>query len=66
MNFWNCPKKGVLVDQLRLVNCVDYKDIIYILKEGNRNRQIGTHELNKDSSWSHSILTMYLISKKKN
>lgn len=27
-----------------------------------KNRHSGSHELNKDSSRSHSILTMYIIS----
>ena len=30
--------------------------------EGIKNRHSGSHELNKDSSRSHSILTVYLIS----
>jgi hypothetical protein len=27
-----------------------------------KNRKVGSHDLNKDSSRSHSILTVYLIS----
>lgn len=33
-----------------------------MLHEGMKNRKSGSHELNKDSSRSHSILTVYLIS----
>lgn len=33
-----------------------------MLHEGIKNRHQGSHELNKDSSRSHSILTVYLIS----
>ena len=36
--------------------------MIAVLNEGMKNRKIGSHELNKDSSRSHSILTIYLIS----
>lgn len=34
--------------------------------EGIKNRHQGSHELNKDSSRSHSILTVYLISETEN
>lgn len=36
-----------------------------VLLEGMKNRKSGSHELNKDSSRSHSILTMYVISEVK-
>ena len=36
--------------------------MVAVLHEGIKNRHSGSHELNKDSSRSHSILTVYLIS----
>lgn len=36
-----------------------------MLHEGMKNRHIGSHELNQDSSRSHSLLTVYLISESK-
>lgn len=36
--------------------------MISVLLEGMRNRKSGSHEMNKDSSRSHSILTIYIIS----
>lgn len=33
-----------------------------VMHEGMRNRKTGSHDLNKDSSRSHSILTVYVIS----
>jgi len=36
--------------------------LVAVLHEGIKNRHSGSHELNKDSSRSHSILTVYLIS----
>jgi len=39
--------------------------MISVLLEGMRNRKSGSHELNKDSSRSHSILTIYIISELK-
>ena len=37
-------------------------DMISVLLEGIKNRRSGSHEMNKDSSRSHSILTIYIIS----
>jgi len=37
-------------------------DMIAVLNEGMKNRKTGAHDLNPDSSRSHSILTAYLIS----
>lgn len=36
-----------------------------MLNEGIKNRKTGSHNLNKDSSRSHAILTIYLISETK-
>ena len=44
-----------------VVECSNVDDMIAVLNEGMRHRKIGTHELNQDSSRSHSILTIYLI-----
>lgn len=32
------------------------------MNEGIKNRKSGSHELNKDSSRSHSLMTVYIIS----
>jgi hypothetical protein len=45
-----------------VVECSNVNDLVAVLNEGMKNRKIGSHELNKDSSRSHSILTIYLIS----
>ena len=39
--------------------------MIAVLNEGIKNRKTGSHNLNKDSSRSHAILTVYLISETK-
>jgi len=49
-----------------IVECTNVNDMLAVLHEGNKNRKIGSHELNKDSSRSHSILTTYLISEIQN
>jgi hypothetical protein len=58
---WN-TKQGFFVEDLLVVDCTSIDDLIAVLHEGMRNRKQGSHELNKDSSRSHSILTVYFIS----
>lgn len=48
-----------------VVDCTSPDDLIAVLHEGMRNRKTGSHDLNKDSSRSHSILSVYLISEVK-
>lgn len=58
---WNV-KNGFFVEDLMVVECTNQQDLTAVLHEGMKNRKSGSHELNKDSSRSHSILTVYLIS----
>lgn len=55
-------KQGFFVEGLLIVDCKKPSDVVEVLLEGQRNRKIGSHELNKDSSRSHCILTIYIIS----
>jgi len=54
-------KAGFYVKDLLFVNCTSIDDLIAVLHEGNRNRKRGTHNLNKDSSRSHTIMTIKII-----
>lgn len=45
-----------------LVECTSIDDLIAVMHEGMKNRKVGSHELNKDSSRSHCIMTVYIIS----
>lgn len=58
---WNI-KSGFFVEELLVVDCTNIDDLIAVLHEGIRNRKTGSHNLNTNSSRSHSILTIYLIS----
>lgn len=58
---WNA-QKGFYVEDLLIVDCTSIDDLIAVLHEGMRNRKSGSHELNPDSSRSHSILMIYFIS----
>ena len=45
-----------------VVECTSVDDLVAVLHEGNKNRRSGCHEMNKDSSRSHSLLHVYIIS----
>nr|XP_024401166.1 kinesin-like protein klp-20 isoform X2 [Physcomitrium patens] len=55
-------RDGYYVDNLLLVDCDTLSDVISVLNEGSRNRKVGSHELNKDSSRSHCIMTLHVDS----
>ena len=62
---WNA-KNGFFVEDLMAVECTSIQDLIAVMHEGIKNYHSGSHELNKDSSRSHSILTVYLIRETEN
>ena len=55
-------KQGFFVEGLLVRECKKPQDIVEIILQGTKNRKKGSHDLNKDSSRSHTILTVYLIS----
>lgn len=58
-------KRGHFVQGLLEVEIRTLPDIMAVVDEGNGNRKVSSHLLNKDSSRSHSLLTVYLDSDKK-
>ena len=46
---------------MTVVRCDDIADLFALLDEGIKHRKIGLHDLNKDSSRSHFILSLYII-----
>ncbi|CAK4136550.1 unnamed protein product [Aphanomyces euteiches] len=56
---WN-DRNGFYVQNLLVVQCDSLEDVMAVVDEGHRNRRVGSHEMNKDSSRSHSILTITL------
>ena len=50
------------VEGTTVIECKHPNEVVEILLEGNKNRKVGSHELNKDSSRSHSIFSVYVIS----
>lgn len=51
---------GFYVNGLTVIQCDCLEEIMEVVSEGRRNRTVGSHELNKESSRSHSLLTVYL------
>ena len=43
-----------------MVECEHLDDMMAVVAEGHHNRRVGSHEMNKDSSRSHSLLTVHL------
>lgn len=58
-------RRGFFVQGLFEVEIRGLHDIMAVMDEGNGNRKVSSHLLNKDSSRSHSLLTVYLDSEKK-
>ena len=58
---WNI-RSGFFVQDLFVVQCETIEDIMAVVNEGHKNRRTGSHDLNRDSSRSHSILSIHLES----
>lgn len=48
------------MENLKVYQCDTVEDMLVLVNEGMKNRKIGSHKLNKDSSRSHSILIIYV------
>ena len=65
MNGTNLPvrwsnRDGFFVEHLCIVEVENIDELMTVFNEGASNRKVASHELNKDSSRSHSIFTIYL------
>jgi kinesin family protein 12 len=54
--------QGFFVENLLVVECHSVSDLMEVFKEGMRNRHVGAHTMNRDSSRSHSLLVIYVDS----
>lgn len=52
--------QGFFAEGLLIADCITADDVIEVIVEGNKNRKVGSHHLNPDSSRSHSLLTIYI------
>jgi hypothetical protein len=56
---WNA-RAGFYVQDLLVVRCDSLSDVLAVVDEGHRNRHVGSHGMNADSSRSHSLLTVHV------
>ena len=56
---WNASA-GAFVQDLLQVECENVGDAQLVFEEGTRNRKVGSHSMNKDSSRSHCIMTLHI------
>ncbi|GMF17614.1 unnamed protein product [Phytophthora fragariaefolia] len=56
---WNA-RAGFYVQDLLVVRCDTLSDVLAVVDEGHRNRHVGSHGMNADSSRSHSLLTVHV------
>ena len=54
---WNA-ESGFYVENQTIVECSSIDDLIAVLAEGHRNKTMGSHAMNNNSSRSHSLLTV--------
>ncbi|XP_032242264.1 kinesin-like protein KIF12 isoform X2 [Nematostella vectensis] len=52
--------RGFYVENLFFVECDNMDDLMAVLEEGLRYRQVGSHMMNDHSSRSHTLLTVYI------
>lgn len=57
---WSAAAQSFYVEGSLLVECHNAEDFLMVLREGQRNRQRGSHALNLDSSRSHVVFTIFL------
>jgi len=54
------PKTGIFIKGLTQQICMNEEDALNALFEGDTNRTVAEHQLNKASSRSHAIYTIYI------
>lgn len=54
------PKKGIYIDNATLVAVSDYNKMKLFIDKGNQARTVGETKMNRESSRSHAILTIYI------
>lgn len=56
---WSAQQQAFFVEHLTLIECDTEGDMLACLEEGLRNRHTASHELNRDSSRSHTMFSIY-------
>jgi hypothetical protein len=66
LNIREDTKKGVYVEGLIEEIATSSSDMIDLIRRGIRNRKVGVTEMNRESSRSHSVLTIIIESRATN
>ncbi|XP_052753169.1 kinesin-like protein KIF12 isoform X1 [Galleria mellonella] len=53
---WSKESRSFYVENLFMVDCEELDDLFAVLEEGMRNRSVGSHAMNTNSSRSHTVL----------
>jgi hypothetical protein len=59
------PEKGVFIKDMSINTAKTYDELMNFMETGNRNRSVGETLMNKDSSRSHSMFTLFIESVEK-
>lgn len=54
------PDKGIFIKGLSINTAKTYDELMEFMNTGNKNRSVGETLMNKDSSRSHSMFTLYI------
>jgi hypothetical protein len=54
------PTNGIFISKIRMENVTSYDELLHWINVGRRRRKTMSTLMNKDSSRSHSIITLYL------
>lgn len=57
------PKKGVYMDNATVIAVSNYQKMKIFIEKGNQARTVGETKMNRESSRSHAILTIYIEQK---
>lgn len=61
LNYNTFNPQGFYIPDLELVNCTRPEEMFDVIRRGVSRKKMGRHKMNKDSSRSHTIFTVYII-----
>ena len=54
-------KKNFFVEKLSVFDCTSFEDMMILFNEGMKHKKLGSHAMNKDSSRSHTLFSIYVV-----
>lgn len=60
LKIYATKKQGIYVKNLEKIYCGDFAQVEKLLSEGKKMRVVGSTQMNKQSSRSHAVFTVYL------